>query len=490
MPAQTTRRPSTDLPLLDFVPRISPRFKRPGHLAALADLITRAETEPVRVLVSVPPRHAKTETLLHSIAWLLARHPDWPIGYVSYAADIARSKSRTARDYAALAGVKLREDSAALHEWRTPAGGGLLAAGIGGPLTGHGLKMLIVDDPFKNRREADSVTIRNVVHQWFTSTAMTRVEPGGSVLVVHTRWHEDDLIGRLQGDEEVRWDIVNFPALRLDEETGDEVALWPERWSVPELRKRKSEVLPHDWESLYQGAPKPRQGIIFDELDEAVHVVEQTPAPSAFRRIILAMDFGWTAPGCALVIGDLGGRFVVLDEHYQSRLVFHDARIEAQAREQKQRGQAPGAVTWVYTVKRLIEEWSPHGRAQVFCDPAEPDKIQDLIRNGIAAMNADNEILHGLRGINTALHVVDGRPALTISSRCVNLIREMKAYTRGVDKGGNPTDSPAPGQDDHAIDPLRYGLSELLARSPISPDEPTADPSSRRRGPPTYRGVF
>jgi hypothetical protein len=155
----------------------------------------------VRACVSVPPRHAKTETVLHGIAWLLRRHPDWPVAYVSYAADIARSKSRQARDYAARAGVTLRDDSAALHEWRTPAGGGLLATGVGGPLTGHGVRLLIVDDPFKNRSEADSPTVRETVHGWFTSTAMTRVEPGGSVLVVHTRWHPDDLIGRLlRGD--------------------------------------------------------------------------------------------------------------------------------------------------------------------------------------------------------------------------------------------------------------------------------------------------
>jgi hypothetical protein len=159
--------------------------------------------ESVRVLVSVPPRHAKTETLLHGFAWLLARHPQWAIGYGSYAAEIAYSKSRQARDYARAAGVELRDDSSAVHEWRTRDGGGMLATGRGGPLTGHGVQLLAIDDPFKNRQEADSPTLRAQCWGWYTSTARTRLEPGGSIIITHTRWHPDDLIGRLlRGDQE------------------------------------------------------------------------------------------------------------------------------------------------------------------------------------------------------------------------------------------------------------------------------------------------
>lgn len=194
------------LDLADFIPRVSRGFAAPRHLAPLLALFARIDAgEPVRVCVSVPPRHGKTETVLHGIAWLLARHPGWRIAYVSYAADIARSKSRQARDYALRAGVRLRDDSAALHEWGTREGGGLLATGIGGPLTGHGVRALFVDDPHKNRADADSPTSRENVFNWFTSTAMTRVEPGGSVGVVHTRWHPADLIGRLRaGDADER----------------------------------------------------------------------------------------------------------------------------------------------------------------------------------------------------------------------------------------------------------------------------------------------
>jgi len=194
--------------------------------------------------------------VLHGIARLLARHPEWTIAYVSYAADIARSKSKQIRDYALAAGVELRQDSKASHEWRTPQGGGVLATGVGGPLTGHGVWLLVVDDPFKNRQDADSALIRERTYQWFTSTAMTRVEPGGSALIVHTRWHRDDLIGRLSRDEETEWEIVSLPAIDAEGR-----ALWPERWPVSELERKRAEVGEYDWDSLFQQSPKARKGL-------------------------------------------------------------------------------------------------------------------------------------------------------------------------------------------------------------------------------------
>ena len=180
--------PLAGLSLYDFVPRVTPSFSAPRHLAPLVDLLDRVEQEPVRACVSVPPRHSKTETVLHGVARILARHPDWAVAYVSYAADIARSKSRQLRDYAARAGVVLREDSSALHEWRTPQGGGLLATGIGGPLTGHGVRLLVVDDPFKNRQEADSTVIQERVYEWYMDDVTPRIQKHGSVIVIHTRW--------------------------------------------------------------------------------------------------------------------------------------------------------------------------------------------------------------------------------------------------------------------------------------------------------------
>lgn len=281
--------PFTDRGLLDFITKISPRYEAPRHLAPLVELLEQSEREPVNVVVSVPPRHGKTETLLHAFARRLRKRPWETIAYASYAADVAHSKSRSARDYAIKAGVRLRGDSAAVHEWRTPEGGGMLATGVGGPLTSHGAHLLVVDDPFANRKEAESPVVRQAVHEWLTSTANTRVEPNGSIFVVHTRWHLDDLAGRLsQGITPERspmppWPVVNLPA--IDDEGN---ALWPERWPVAALLKKRA-ASEYDWWSLYQGQPRGRGGSVFGEparyeharLDGARIIIACDPAASA-----------------------------------------------------------------------------------------------------------------------------------------------------------------------------------------------------------------
>lgn len=248
--------------LLDFVPRVTPTFSRPHHLGPVADLIARAlRGEAVRACVHAPPRHAKTETaVIHGVPWYLSHRPDHHVAYVTYEANLARAKSARARDITNGIGLPLKLDSKSKSHWLTPRGGGFFATGVGGPLTGYGFQLALVDDPFKNRVAAESPTIRETVHQWFTSTLMTRIEPEGSVIVMHTRWHADDLIGRLLKDTEVPWEHVSLPAMGA---AG--AALWPERWSAERLDKRRREVGPYDWASLYMGEPRPRGARLFGE---------------------------------------------------------------------------------------------------------------------------------------------------------------------------------------------------------------------------------
>lgn len=271
--------------LLDFIPRVTARWSRPHHLAPLLALLERvARGERVFACISVPPRHGKTETLLHAIAWLLRRAPADTIAYVSYAAQVAESKSDLARAYARTAGVTLRDDRGSLAEWRTPDGGGVLATGIGGPLTSQGCKVAIVDDPFKNRQDAESALIRQRTWDWFTSTLWTRIEPGGSCIVCHTRWHDDDLIGRLSRGEMdgVAWEVINLPAITVDAD-GVEHALWPERWPVSELAVKRG-ANEYDWASLFQGQPRARGGEVFRA--PARYLDPQL----AGARIVLAVD--------------------------------------------------------------------------------------------------------------------------------------------------------------------------------------------------------
>jgi len=260
---KTTARVQLDpssIGLLDFIPSLTKHYQRPSHLAPIASLLEATEVGPVRAAVSAPPRHSKTEMLLHFIAWLLARNPMLTVGYASHSAALALSKSRVAREYAKMAGVELKKDTDAVSEWRTKQGGGCLAAGVLGSWTGFGVNVFIIDDPYEGRAAADSPLIRGRVQDWYQSVCSTRIEPGGSAVLSSVRWHERDLVGWVTTESEERSEYVtvNLPAL-----DGEGHALWPERWPAEELLKKKAAVGPFEWASLYLGSPVPRGGEVF-----------------------------------------------------------------------------------------------------------------------------------------------------------------------------------------------------------------------------------
>lgn len=253
--------------LLDWIPIMSPTFSSPRHLTKLAEVLVRSQFEPVYCWISVPPRHSKTETLLHYVPWRLHRDPKSQIAYCTYEANLAYTKSRRMREMAEANGVQFKKAARNVKEWETLQGGKLIATGVGGPLTGKGANLLIIDDPLKNREEAESPVIRQKIWDWFTSTALTRVEPGGSVIVCHTRWHDDDLIGRISTEENFKdWVGIQFPA--VDEWTDENGVLrrkplWGAQWPLHELDKKRRLVGEYDWAALYQGQPRPKGGRMF-----------------------------------------------------------------------------------------------------------------------------------------------------------------------------------------------------------------------------------
>ena len=274
--------------LNDFIPRVRRGYTKPLHLAPLVAELERSRREPVRVVCHAPPRHAKTETVLSAIAHGLAIDPRRVFGYATYGADLSYSKSRVARGIARDAGIELADDTQGVKEWRTKAGCGLLATGVGGPYTGFGVNTLFVDDPFKNRVEAESAARRRMVIDWWQDVAFTRIEPGGSAFVFATRWHPDDLSGHLikQG-----WKYIRLPA--LDDEGH---ALWPERFDVEALQDRRSVVGEYTWASLFQGLPRPRGGSVFNaepKLYTADALAEILKSPGGWRKAI-GLDFAYT----------------------------------------------------------------------------------------------------------------------------------------------------------------------------------------------------
>lgn len=237
----------------------------PRHLTEVAGKLERFREEPFEFVFSVPPRHGKSELVLHWIVWALLRNPGLQIAYVSYNHTQARRQAQKCKRIAAAAGLQLLNRST--REWDLSRGGKVVWEGINGSLTGQGYDVIIVDDPVKNRAEAESPTMRDRAWAFYQSDCVTRLEPGSSFLCIQTRWHEDDLAGRLtkeRPDED--WEgleYINHPAIENEDVDGEEKALWPEQWPIEALKKRKKRVGPYAWASLFQGHPVPRGSTVF-----------------------------------------------------------------------------------------------------------------------------------------------------------------------------------------------------------------------------------
>ena len=270
----------------------------------LGDVLQRvADGELKRVMIFMPPRHGKSEeTSRLFTAYFLKRYPHWWVGINSYSAELAFTLSRAARENFKAAGGRTKSDADAVKHWETTEGGGLWAAGVGGPITGKGFHLGIIDDPIKNAKEAASEVIREAHKEWFSSTFYTREEPwgdddpNGAVIVIQTRWHEDDLSGWLlsqewEGDEDEkeRWHIVCLEAIKEEtpqafpesctvepdwRETGE--ALCTERRPIEKLRKLAKRIGEYFFGALFQQRPTPKDGSFFKVSE--LEIVDAAPA--------------------------------------------------------------------------------------------------------------------------------------------------------------------------------------------------------------------
>lgn len=261
--------------LSDYIIRVSPHHPPPRHYAPIVARIEGARRKPIRLAFSLPPRHAKTELIKHAIGWWMKLYPADLSAYTSYSDKQAWSKSAEAKrlvevDLKMRGAPGLSRAMSNLAEWRTREGGGLLAGGVGGALTGKGVSgLMVVDDPLKNRLEAESQTIRDARWGWLTDVVMTRLE-GASVIIILTRWHPDDMIGRIEKELADEFEVINIPA--LSEGEGDLLgrpigaALWPDgpnQYDEPYLLKQKKIMGPYSFDSLYQGRPRSKGTRLF-----------------------------------------------------------------------------------------------------------------------------------------------------------------------------------------------------------------------------------
>jgi predicted phage terminase large subunit-like protein len=254
------------------------------HLLLLDEALSRlALGEGGRLIVSMPPRHGKSETVSRYLpAWYLGRFPDRRVMLASYEAHFAATWGRKARELLEqvgpeIFGVSVSERSAAASAWDIAGHrGGMVTAGVGGPLTGKGAHLLVIDDPVKNAEEAPSEPLRQKAFDWWRSTARTRLERGGAVVIVMTRWHEDDLAGRilaheaeLSSSEREGWEVLELPAV-AEEGRGDALGRSTGEALCPELgfdsgwaQRTRAAVGGYWWASLYQQRPRPAEGMLF-----------------------------------------------------------------------------------------------------------------------------------------------------------------------------------------------------------------------------------
>lgn len=261
-----------DLGFEAFLKRVTPNWSwdwpHLQYARRYLDKLTRGEIE--QLICNMPVRHGKTEhNTVRWVAWRLVEDPTLRVVIAAYNQRQANKFSRKVRRI--VEGLlAISPDRDAVEEWETLAGGGLRAVGVGGGITGEGFDILVIDDPVKSREEADSEAYRERVWEWYHDDLYTRKEPGAIILLTMSRWHEDDLVGRiLKSEDAAYWTVINLPALCEGNDPEDYLpkrqigeALCPQRYSAKRLIRIKS-VLGRSFYALHQGTPHPSEGNLY-----------------------------------------------------------------------------------------------------------------------------------------------------------------------------------------------------------------------------------
>ena len=262
-------RPNITNNFLSFVKYVWPEFIEGSHHKIINKKFNDlAEGKIKRLIINMPPRHTKSEFASYLLpAWMIGKNPKLKIIQATHTADLAidfgrKTKNLVDQDnYKELFPTRLQEDSQAAGKWKTDKGGEYFAAGVGGAITGRGADLLIIDDPHKEQDiRADGKAFEKAMN-WYTSGPRQRLQPGGAIVIVMTRWSTKDVTGQLlkaQGEEgSDQWDVVELPALLPDGKP-----VWPEFWTSEELLKTKASIPVSNWNAQYMQSPTGEEGAL------------------------------------------------------------------------------------------------------------------------------------------------------------------------------------------------------------------------------------
>tara|TARA_R100001510_G_C7655582_1_gene214821 strand:- start:3754 stop:5265 length:1512 start_codon:yes stop_codon:yes gene_type:complete len=257
---------------MPFIKRVWPAFIEGRHHKIMGDAFERvARGELKRLIINMPPRHTKSEFASYLLpAWFLGRFPDKKIIQTAHTAELSVGFGRKVRnlvdsdDYKTVfPNMGLRADSKAAGRWSTSKGGEYFAIGVGGAVTGKGADLLIIDDPHSEQEgQSADPSVFDKVYEWYTSGPRQRLQPGGAIIVVMTRWHKRDLTGQIVKSSVQRagtdeWEVIEFPAIMPSGKS-----LWPQFWPLEELESLRNELPAPKWNAQYQQNPTSEEGAL------------------------------------------------------------------------------------------------------------------------------------------------------------------------------------------------------------------------------------
>ncbi len=327
-------------------------FELAAHHRLIIETLEAVERGDIkRLVVVLPPRSGKTLLVSQLFpAWFLGRNPQKSVISCTYGQDLSDDSGRKVRNFALsdisraiFPTLELRADSTSMRRFDTTMGGSYYAVGRGGPVTGRGCDLLICDDLLKDAEEARSELIRKNLHEWYKHVARTRLTTHGAIVLVGTRWHDDDLIGHvLREHPEENWKVLNLPAIAeandaLGRDEGE--PLWPEKFPLATIEQIRQAIGPRAWASLYQGRPTEAEGALFKR--EWFRTYREMPG--SFEKIVQSWD-------CAVKTGaandySVGTTWGVTANGYYL-LALYRARMEFPELKRQ--------------VIRQADEWKPH----------------------------------------------------------------------------------------------------------------------------------
>ena len=327
---------------LSFVKHVWPEFIEGSHHKIIAEKFNKiAEGKIKRMIINMPPRHTKSEFASNMLpAWMIGRKPDLKIIQTTHTTELAVRFGRKAKtlidspEYQEIFKTRLREDSQAAGKWETEQGGEYYAAGVGSAITGRGADLLIIDDPH-SEQDALNADALEKAYEWYTSGPRQRLQPGGTIVVVMTRWSLKDLTGALiKAQKEVKsdqWEVIEFPAIMPSGEP-----VWPQYWKLDELEKVQASLSIPKWNAQWMQNPTSEAGAIIkkewwrvwddEEIPPLKHVIQSYD--TAFLKKQTADYSAITTWGVFYPEEDGAANLILLDS-LKGRFEFPELRREA-----------------------------------------------------------------------------------------------------------------------------------------------------------------